>query len=159
MAYRHRVRVRYGECDMQQVVFNANYLAYIDDAIDTWMRTVLGPIEQLGFDFMVKKATVEWQAPARFGETLDLDVSVARWGRSSFDVLVLGSAGERPIFTATLVYVSTTPGSATSTPIPDSVRATLDAHAADSAGPSDASSAAGAPGSAGATAAAAKASS
>ena len=38
MAYRHALRVRYGECDMQQVVFNANYLAYIDDAIDTWMR-------------------------------------------------------------------------------------------------------------------------
>jgi acyl-CoA thioester hydrolase len=128
---------------MQQVVFNANYLAYIDDAIDTWMRTVLGPIEQLGFDFMVKKATVEWQAPARFGDTLDLDVSVARWGRSSFDVLVLGSAGDRSIFTATLVYVSTAPGEAAATPIPDSVRAALDAHAATQSGPTAAEGAAG----------------
>ena len=42
MSYVHRVRVRYGECDMQRVVFNANYLAYIDDATDTWFRETLG---------------------------------------------------------------------------------------------------------------------
>ena len=27
---------------MQKVVFNANYLAYIDDATDTWFREALG---------------------------------------------------------------------------------------------------------------------
>ena len=46
--YRHPVRIRYGECDMQKVVFNANYLAYIDDATDTWMRTALGEFEDDG---------------------------------------------------------------------------------------------------------------
>src|SRR4029079_4289984 len=57
MSYRHTVRVRYGECDMQSVVFNAHYLPYCDDAIDTWFRSVLaadGGMEHLGFDFMVK---------------------------------------------------------------------------------------------------------
>ena len=80
MGYRHRVRVRYGECDMQQVVFNANYLAYVDDAIDSWMREVLGDFEELDFDFMVKKATIEWQSAARRGDLLELDVAVVRWG-------------------------------------------------------------------------------
>ena len=42
-----------------------------------------GSFEELGFDFMVKKITLEWQSPARFGDTLELDVSVARWGRTS----------------------------------------------------------------------------
>jgi len=28
----HELRVRYGECDPQGIVFNANYLAYIDPA-------------------------------------------------------------------------------------------------------------------------------
>ena len=36
----HRVRVRYGEVDMQRVVFNAHYLAYCDDAADLWFRTL-----------------------------------------------------------------------------------------------------------------------
>jgi len=54
--YRHPVRIRYGECDMQKVVFNANYLAYIDDATDTWKRQVLGSFEATGFDFMVRRS-------------------------------------------------------------------------------------------------------
>jgi acyl-CoA thioesterase FadM len=32
VTYRHTIRVRYGECDMQRVVFNAHYFAYCDDA-------------------------------------------------------------------------------------------------------------------------------
>ena len=125
MPDRHRVRVRYGDCDMQKVVFNANYLAYIDDATDTWMRAELGPFESTGFDFMVKKITIEWQSAARFGEVLDLDVEVSRWGTSSFDVRVTGRVGERPVLTATLVYVSTVPGEATSRPVPGEVRMAL----------------------------------
>jgi acyl-CoA thioester hydrolase len=130
VSYRHVIRVRYGECDMQQVVFNANYLAYVDDAVDTWFRSVLGPIELLGFDFMVKKCTVEWHSAGRFGDTLDLDVHVARWGRTSFDVVVAGAAGERPVFEATLVYVSTAPGAAVPVPVPDDVRVALSGGAA-----------------------------
>lgn len=38
----HRVRVRYGDCDMQGVVFNANYVAYVDDAMDMWLQHALG---------------------------------------------------------------------------------------------------------------------
>ena len=125
MPYRHPVRIRYGECDMQKVVFNANYLAYIDDATDTWMRTALGEFETTGFDFMVKKVTIEWQSAARFGELLELDVEVRRWGTSSFDVGVTGRVGERSVLQANLVYVSTVPGHATPRPVPDEVRMAL----------------------------------
>jgi len=127
MSYVHHVRIRYGECDMQKVVFNANYLAYVDDAVDTWFRAVLGDIEDIGFDFMVKKCTIEWQSAGRFGETLQLMPRVARWGNTSFDVEVVGTAGERPVFTALLLYVSTTPGDAVPVRVPDHVRAALDA--------------------------------
>lgn len=131
MSYRHRVRVRYGECDMQQVVFNANYLAYIDDAIDTWLREVLGDFEALDFDVMVKKASLEWQSGARRGDLLELDVHVTRWGTTSFDVGVQGSVDERPVFSATLVYVSTTPGEPVPVPVPDWVRSALGETGAD----------------------------
>jgi acyl-CoA thioester hydrolase len=128
MGFRHVVRVRYGECDMQKVVFNANYLAYLDDAVDTWFREVFAPegsFEDLGFDFMVKRIELEWQSPALFGETIELDCSVTRWGTTSFDVTVVASVGERPVFHATLVYVSTTPGAAKAAPVPDMVRTAL----------------------------------
>src|ERR671910_1039928 len=35
--YRHTLRIRYGECDMQGIVFNAHYLAYCDDAFGAWV--------------------------------------------------------------------------------------------------------------------------
>jgi acyl-CoA thioester hydrolase len=121
----HRIRVRYGECDMQGVVFNAHYLAYVDDAADTWFRERLGQYEDHGFDCMVKKATIEWASPARFGDELDLAVRASRWGRTSFDIEVTGTVGDRPVFVATVVYVSTTPGSPTPLEIPESVKAAL----------------------------------
>jgi acyl-CoA thioester hydrolase len=125
MSYTHRIRVRYGECDMQSVVFNANYLAYVDDAIDTWFRLALGDFESLGFDFMVKKISLEWQTPARFRDEIDLAVRISRWGNTSFDVEVIATVGERPVLTAVVVYVSTTPGAPDPAPIPASVRDAL----------------------------------
>ena len=66
--HHHEIRVRYGEVDMQRVVFNAHYLAYVDDAIDHWMRQLDGDFEEFGWDFMVKKAAVEWHGSAGLGD-------------------------------------------------------------------------------------------
>lgn len=128
MTHTHEIRVRYGECDMQRVVFNAHYFAYCDDAVDTWFRSVLAPgggFEQLGFDFMLKKAEVVWHAPLVFGETASLACRVARWGTSSFDVVIDGSAAGAPRFAATITYVSVVPGEHRPAPIPDRVRELL----------------------------------
>ena len=119
--YRYSITVRYGECDMQKVVFNANYLAYVDDAVDNWMRWALSSqlersqdptnLHSVGFDCMVKKATVTWTSAVRFAETVDLDCSVSRWGTTSFDVQVLGSVAGDPRFDAVVTYVSVDPTS------------------------------------------------
>ncbi|GIH19895.1 acyl-CoA thioesterase [Rugosimonospora africana] len=122
MAYTVRIRVRYNECDVQGVVFNANYLVYVDETVDRWITDTLG---EDAIDVMVKKATVEWSSPARRGEVLDLVPAVSRWGRSSFDLTVTGSVGDRPVFTATLLYVNVEPGSKTPAPVPERVRAAL----------------------------------
>ncbi|MCU1397677.1 MAG: hypothetical protein JWN62_786 [Acidimicrobiales bacterium] len=128
--YVHAVRVRYGECDMQKVVFNANYLAYCDDAIDSWFRAVLTPdgsgFESLGFDFMLKTATVTWHAPLVMGETAQLACTVGRWGNASFDVAIVGTCGGDPRFEATITYVSVVPGKNQPTRIPEIVRERLD---------------------------------
>ena len=48
MTYTQTIRVRYGEVDAQGVVFNAHYLAYLDDVSDTWLRTFDGNFEETG---------------------------------------------------------------------------------------------------------------
>jgi YbgC/YbaW family acyl-CoA thioester hydrolase len=123
--YRHELRVRYGEVDMQRHVFNAHYLAYVDDACDTWFRSVFGDYESVGFDMVLKRADITWQGGATLGDVLAIDVAVRRWGRSSFDVGFEGSVGERPVFSAVVTYVSVTPGTTTPVAVPDSVRAAL----------------------------------
>jgi len=129
VAYEHRIRVRYGECDMQRVVFNAHYTAYCDDAVDTWFREVLAPdgggYESVGFDVMVKKIELVWHSPLVFGETAVLACSVGRWGTASFDVAIAGTAGGEPRFDATITYVSVVPGEHRPTPVPEQVRAAL----------------------------------
>jgi YbgC/YbaW family acyl-CoA thioester hydrolase len=123
-AFRHRHRVRYVECDMQNVVHNSNYLVFVDDAVDVWLRTALAGTAELGglFDIMVKKAEVVWLAPCRNGEHIDMDVSVSRWGNTSFDVEVIGSVDGDTRFTCTEVQVCVDPKSYRPMVIPDSVR-------------------------------------
>ena len=123
--YSHRVAIRYGEVDMQGVVFNAHYMAYCDDACDSWLRQQLGRFEDLGWEPMVVKAILEWQGAAGMGDVLDIDLEVIRWGRTSFDVGYAGRVGERPVFTATITYVGVNSGDHTPIEPPDNVHEAL----------------------------------
>ena len=122
MGYLHHVRIRYGEVDMQQVVFNAHYLAYCDDASDCWFRSMgaLGPAST--WDVMVKKACITWDGGARMGDDLAIALSVTRWGRSSFDVCFLGTVEDAPVFSADLTYVAVRRGTTTPVRVPEEFR-------------------------------------
>jgi acyl-CoA thioester hydrolase len=122
VSYDHRIRIRYDEVDMQRVVFNAHYLTYCDDAISSWMHHVELEAEALGWDCMLVKAVVEWQGSATFGDHLDIAVAIDRWGRSSYDAGFTGTVGGRPVFTATITYVSVRHGTVEPVPTPETVR-------------------------------------
>jgi acyl-CoA thioester hydrolase len=122
VGYAQEIRVRYSECDLQGIVFNANYLVYVDDVVEQWLAAALPPD---AFDYMVKRALVEWSGPARRGDVLALSAAVSRWGRTSFDISVRGEIAGREVFTAVLTGVSVAPGTHTPTPVPEKVRAAL----------------------------------
>lgn len=127
MAYRHEIRPRYGEIDMQRVVFNAHYLAYCDDAADSWFRAIGAGLEDDWWDVMLKRADITWHGATRWGETLTLDVGVDRWGTTSFDVRFDGTVAGRPVFTALITYVAVKTGTTEPVPVPDDFRAAADA--------------------------------
>jgi acyl-CoA thioester hydrolase len=124
-SYVHTVPIRYGEVDMQGVVFNAHYLAYIDDAMDRWLRTLDVHFEQSGWDVMVVKAVLEWKGAASIGDDLEIAVGVTRWGNTSFDVGFAGAVGERPVFVATLTYVGVKAGTKETMAPPAEIRSLL----------------------------------
>jgi acyl-CoA thioester hydrolase len=105
-AFTHRIDVRYGECDQQGVVFNANYLAYVDDTMDHWMRTFAGPEWVSTWDVMLKAARLVWHGPARWPEQLSVDCGVGRWGRTSFDVVYQLRVQDRAVADVLVTYVS-----------------------------------------------------
>ena len=121
--YTHHVRIRYGEVDMQRVVFNAHYLAYCDDAADLWFRSIGALLEGGEWDVMVKKATITWDGAARVHDDLAIGVSVSRWGNTSFDVRFHGTVDGGPVFTADLTYVAVVTGTTAPVPVPDEFRA------------------------------------
>lgn len=99
-------RVRYGECDQQGIVFNAHYMAYIDDAVDCWLRELDPEFEtNRGWEVTVKRSEIVWDGPARFGDVLTLDLAVSRWGNTSLDVSVRGHVAGRAVVEATMTYV------------------------------------------------------
>jgi acyl-CoA thioester hydrolase len=93
--FRHRLRVRYNECDPQNAVFNANYLTYFDIAVSELWREALGGYDVMladGVDMVVAEATVRYLAPLRFDEEFEVVVSVASMGTTS---IVTAPACER----------------------------------------------------------------
>jgi acyl-CoA thioester hydrolase len=82
-AYVHELRVRYGECDPQGIVFNANYLLYFDVAFTEMWRAAIGPWQDmvaLGYDAVVGETHLEFHSPARFDDLIALEVQVERLG-------------------------------------------------------------------------------
>ncbi len=112
---------------MQRVVFNAHYLAYCDDACETWLAQRGVQVLSYGWDFMLKKATIEWAGVATVHDHLDITVAATRWGNTSFDVGFEGSVDDRPVFSCTITYVGVKAGTRETMPPPPEVRAALDA--------------------------------
>jgi acyl-CoA thioester hydrolase len=84
--FSHELRVRYGECDPQGIVFNANYLAYFDIAVTELWREAIGPWHEMverGVDVVVAEANVRFRRPARFDDVITLGARVGGFGTTS----------------------------------------------------------------------------
>src|ERR1700736_5494486 len=82
----HPLRVRYAECDPQEIVFNANYFAYFDVAMTELWRAAIGrygAMLERGVDMVVAEASARFLGAARFDDELALEVSIARLGRTA----------------------------------------------------------------------------
>ena len=105
----HRLRVRYGECDPQGWVFNANYLMYFDVGLTELWREALGPynemIERSGVDMVVAEATIRYLAPARFDEELDVALRIERLGDTSMTTAIAVSNDAGPVVEGRMRHV------------------------------------------------------
>ena len=121
-------RVRYSEIDGQGVVFNAHYLTYYDTAITEYFRALpydyLGEAGRTGTDFHVVRAVVEFKAPIRFDQEIQVGVRTARIGRSSLvlALAILPKNGAETLATGEIVWVNTDQASHLAVAVPDRLR-------------------------------------
>jgi YbgC/YbaW family acyl-CoA thioester hydrolase len=120
------LRVRWAEVDLQKIVFNGHYLMYFDTAVAGWWRAMALPYEQtmhdLGGDFYVRKASVEYEASARYDDRLEVGIRCERVGNTS--MLLRGAVfrGDQLLVTGELVYVYADPATQRPQPVPQPLR-------------------------------------
>lgn len=87
-AFRYYLRVRYGECDAQKVVFNARYGDYVDLAVSEFIRAIGYGAQMVSgeLDFQLVKQTTEWKAPSRYDDVLECCVVARHIGNTSFTI-------------------------------------------------------------------------
>ena len=132
--FRFYLRVRYAECDAQKVVFNTRYAEYVDVAMNEFLRAVGFDTTRLlasGLDFQLVKQTIEWKAPARFDDVLEVAVEPVRLGTTSFTCrATMRIAGDdRVAAVIETVYVLVAAEALTKTPLPPAFRAALESGA------------------------------
>jgi acyl-CoA thioester hydrolase len=129
--FTHRLRVRYGECDPQGIVFNANYLLYFDVAFTELWREAVGPWQEMvdrGFDAVVAEAGVRFRAPARFDDQLELRCRLTRLGSTGMTTAIDVARGDELLVEGTLRHVMVDASTWQKAPIPDWVRSGLERH-------------------------------
>lgn len=132
-SFKHRLRVRWVEVDAQQVVFNGHYLTYLDAAISDYWRVVGMPypdaFRYVRGDVFARRNTLEYHAPARLDDWLDIGIRCERIGTSSITMMWAMWAQGRLLVTGETIYVFTHLDTGKPTPVPESVRAQLNGHA------------------------------
>jgi len=128
--FRYYLRVRYGECDAQRVVFNPRWADYVDVGSTEFFRA-LGFGEALAtgaLDYQLVKLTLEWKAPARFDQVIELSIYSKHLGNTSFTVITeFRIAGQEQIIcTAETVYVNVDSKTLKKLPLTPEVRAALE---------------------------------
>lgn len=92
------VRIYYEDTDAGGIVYNANYLKYMERARTEWLRSLDieqdGLLEQ-GVAFVVRKVELDMLKPARFNDALTVTVTVKKLKRASivFEQEILDDAG------------------------------------------------------------------
>jgi YbgC/YbaW family acyl-CoA thioester hydrolase len=120
----YRRTVRYSDSDAQGIVFNANYLAYVDDAIYDYMRALLGNWDSMtgrGYDIVLGRAEIDFRSSGRIGETLATGVRIASCGTTSivFDLAIWEEASGRSVVEGREIQVMVDAATFEKMPVPE----------------------------------------
>ena len=126
--FHHNYRVIFADTDLQGIVFNGNYMTYYDIAWTEYFRALglnyQNLLNKTGVDTVLAKIIIEFKAPARFDEMLEIYTRISKIGNKSltFDFEIYRESEDQLISAATSIYVCVDPKSLASVAVPDSLR-------------------------------------
>jgi acyl-CoA thioester hydrolase len=92
------VRVYYEDTDAGGIVYYANYLKFFERARTEWLRAAdIGQqalLQQHGAVFVVKSASIDYHAPAKLDDVLNLTLSIEKLGRASVQFMQQAWCGD-----------------------------------------------------------------
>lgn len=103
------LRVYYADTDAGGVVYHANYLNYMERARNEWLRELGCPVTDVvakyGVQFVLRSAKLDYRAPARLDDLLEVTAEVVDTGRSSVTMRQTIRRDEALLVEAELVMV------------------------------------------------------
>jgi 4-hydroxybenzoyl-CoA thioesterase len=128
-AWRVTKVVRFAHCDPAGIVYYPRYFELLHEAKEDWLRDAVGvPLGALidgGHGLPMVRLETDFLAPSRLGETLDIDVDVARVGGASLHLHYEVACGGEQRLRAKTVVVHIRLDSGRPVPFDDALRARL----------------------------------
>ena len=130
MTFTRERLIRFSHCDPGGIVYFVHFFDMMNGVVEDWFREAVG----LRFDemhlerrwgFPIVTTGCEFLRPARLADTLALELSIARLGRSSIEFAIRGSVGPEEKFRARHKVALISLDSFKPLPIPDDLRAKM----------------------------------
>jgi 4-hydroxybenzoyl-CoA thioesterase len=129
----HRQAIRFSHCDPGGIVYFPHYFEMVYEAIEDWLDSAVEPnletrLRREGMGFPTVNTQCDFFRPSRVGDLLDLEIEVARLGRSTVEFLVAGKvAGEERLRVRHLIALISLDRQR-ALPIPEDLRAKIAPH-------------------------------
>ncbi|WP_354699653.1 hypothetical protein DSM112329_05374 [Paraconexibacter sp. AEG42_29] len=128
-SFAHHLRVRYNECDPQGIVFNANYVTYVDVTLTELWREWFGSyqafIDQTGIDLVVADLQLRFRGSARFDDELAITLDPQLTSASSVTSTIAIDRGADRLIDGTIRHVCVDARSFAKVPAPALLTAVL----------------------------------
>ncbi len=127
-------RVRWSDCDAQGIVFNGAYFGYLEVAQAEYFRNLgfvlYDPEGRRHFDTATVKATLEYLAPARVDDLIDIYWKVERIGNASLTTRseIRNSVSGDLLLRAEVIYVDFDSDARVSRRVPDDLRTLIETY-------------------------------
>jgi 4-hydroxybenzoyl-CoA thioesterase len=131
--YSTQRKIRFSHCDPAGIVYFVHFFDMINGCVEDWLTDALGLSSQelmmrRRIGFPIVNTACEFFRPCHLTDLLELELSIARLGRSSIEFVIRGRVGEEPKWQARHKVAMVSLDTQTSMAIPDELRARMEAY-------------------------------